>query len=111
MALRISYPLTQVAVIRMPERCDDDLVSAIEALLEGDMNHVILDYQDVHFSSSVEIAAVLVARSMLVEKGGRLQVVNLCGQMRSIFQVLKLDRLFELDRELSALLEEITHTP
>ncbi|TVR07604.1 MAG: anti-sigma factor antagonist [Planctomycetota bacterium] len=111
MVLRITYPLTQVAAVRMPERGSEDLVNAVEDMLKEDIQHIILDYQDVQFSSSVEIAEVLVARSMLVERGGRLDVVHLCAQMRSIFQVLKLDRLFDLDRDMQGLLEELSRTP
>jgi anti-anti-sigma factor len=68
---------------------------------------VVIDFTDVTYVDSVNIAALLSVRNQTEAMGRRFVVANLKPSIRAIFAVLKLDRMFALDYDLTRALEHV----
>lgn len=60
----------------------------------------VLDFQAVTFLNSVNIAAVIAARNKAVAGGSRIAVAEVRDNIKSVFRILKLERLFDLNLSL-----------
>ncbi len=58
---------------------------------------MVLDLAQVGFLNSVNIAAIIAVRNKVVGAGGRFAVANLPEQVKAVFRILRLERLFDLD--------------
>ena len=56
----------------------------------------VLDFGEVNYLNSMNIAAIISLRSKLESAGARLALANLSEHIASVFRILKLERLFEL---------------
>ncbi len=65
---------------------------------------VVLDFSGVQFINSVNIAAVIAVRNRAQTAGIAFHAAGLQERVRSIFRVLRLDRLFPLDLDLATAL-------
>ncbi|TVR42016.1 MAG: hypothetical protein EA402_12415 [Planctomycetota bacterium] len=104
--LRIHRPNAETAIIRMDEEYGQQVFELVEDLSLKGVRLVVLDYKDVNFCSSLDIAQVINSRHHLQRMNGRVELANLGTSVSSIYRILKLDRLFRLDWELDALLRE-----
>jgi anti-anti-sigma factor len=87
----------QVVVIKvMEDRCLG-LAKVLEPYADLGRKAFVLDLGQVGFLDSVNIAAIISARTMVQNHGGKLGVANLPEGLKSIFRVLKLERLFRLE--------------
>ncbi len=66
----------------------------------------MLDLSRVAFLNSVPIAAIIAARNRILAAGGKLVIANLGETVRSVFRVLKLERVFVLDLDLESALAD-----
>lgn len=73
---------------------------AIEPRVSAGEKLVVLDFAQVGFLNSVNIAAIISTRNKVAGAGGKLAVANLKDRIKSVFRVLKLERLFDLDQPL-----------
>ena len=62
----------------------------------------VLDLSRCEFLNSVNVAAILIARSKLAGVGATLTVVGLTPRMQAIFRALRLERIFELNLPVTA---------
>ncbi len=95
-----------VVVLVDGEQCQG-LWKAIEPHLTAGRRGCVLDLREVMFLNSVNIAAIISARNKAVAAGATLQLANVKDRVKSIFRVLKLDRLFSLDLDLPAAVQRI----
>ena len=62
----------------------------------------VLDFAEVEYLNSMNIAAIISLRTKLENKGARLALCGLRDQIASIFRILKLERLFNLGLDCDA---------
>jgi anti-sigma B factor antagonist len=74
------------------------------ALAAGGRTRVVLDFADVSFINSVNIAQVVALRQRLLPLGVELRVAGLRENIRAVFRILRLDKLFALDLDLGTAL-------
>ena len=89
-----------VLVVTVQEDQCGGLWKTIEPLLAGGTKPVVLDFTNVGFLNSVNIAAIISTRNKVVAAGGKLAVAEIKDRVKSVFRVLKLERLFNLDQSL-----------
>jgi len=104
----IPYMIVQevdgVVVISLVEDQASGLGKAIEPFLESGHRKFIVELSTVSFLNSVNIAAIIAARNKVVALDGKLQLADLNDRVKAIFKVLKLERLFDLNRTRSAVI-------
>ena len=82
-----------------PAQCAT-LAAALEPSLAAGARAIVLDLAGVDYLNSMNIAGLITLRNKLQQKGARLELANVKPQVASILRVLKLERLFALDRDL-----------
>ena len=77
-----------------------NLWKTLEPYVEAGRRGFVLDLSQVRYLNSTSIAAILTARNKAAAHGCRLVVANLTDSIRSVFRILKLERLFDLEMTL-----------
>jgi anti-anti-sigma factor len=86
-----------------PENCAA-LWKSVEPWLEKGKKRVILDFTSVSFINSVNIAQIIAVRHRAGPLGAEVRVANLRENIRAVFRILRLDKLFALDLTLDTAL-------
>jgi anti-sigma B factor antagonist len=73
-----------------------DLRPRFEALAADSPKKVVLDLSGLRLIDSSGVGAIVSLFKRVRAVGGKFEVVGLQGQPRSIFQVLRLDRVFDI---------------
>lgn len=74
----------------------NDLGNEIINLIQGDVTVVLLNFQDVTFINSSGIGALVAALKETKKLGGGLYICSPSFQVRDMFRITKLDKLFAL---------------
>ncbi len=74
-----------------------DLRPSFDALAEEAPGKVILDLGSLRLIDSSGVGAIVSLFKRVRSGGGQFEVCGVQGQPRSIFQVLRLDRVFKID--------------
>lgn len=69
--------------------------SVEEQVGAGSVN-VVLDFGEVSYLNSMNIAGIISLRNKVEGAGGKLLLANMKDQIVSIFRILKLERMFDL---------------
>ncbi len=96
------YGDTLVVVID-PQNCAA-LWKLLEPKISPAQRRIVLDFTQVSFINSVNIAQIIAARQRATAQGAEVRVAGLKENIRSVFRILRLDRLFSLDMGLEAAL-------
>ncbi len=91
-----------VVVVSVVEDQCSNLWKAMEPYLGMGKKHIVLDFSNVSFLNSVNIAAIISCRNKIVAGGGRIAVAEIKDRVKSVFRVLKLERLFDLNLDLGS---------
>ena len=90
---------------------DQEECSAIWAVIEEDVvaghNRVVLDFSDVTYLNSMNIAGIITLRNKIEQQGGCLILAELRDQIIAIFRILKLERIFDLNLDRSTAVERV----
>jgi len=73
-----------------------DLKGRLDAALDGDAQHLVVDLTDVTFIDSSGLSALLTASAEARRRGGRVALVLAQGEPPSIFRFRGVDRLHAL---------------
>ncbi|MBD2465441.1 STAS domain-containing protein [Oscillatoria sp. FACHB-1407] len=73
-----------------------DLLNWIRDCLEKNRNHLLINLKNVLFMDSIGLTALITARGMVLEAGGKLGVCGLTGQARMLFEMTNMERVFEI---------------
>ena len=87
----------QVVVVTFQAEQFSDLWRTVEPLLEKGKRSFVIDLTPVKFLNSLSIAAIITARNKVTAAGGKLALAGLADHVKSVFRILKLERLFQLD--------------
>lgn len=90
----------QVIVIAIVSDECGTLLRLVEPLLAKGRLRYVFDMAHVTFLNSVNIAALIATRNRIVATGGKVAVSNLADNIKAVFRILKLERLFDLDSNL-----------
>ena len=110
MELSISVSATKdsVTIISLSGKMNAITVSELKALLKKSIEEgsirMIVDLSAVDFMDSSGLSALISALKGCREKGGFLRLVNLQAQVRRVFELTLLDRVFEVYASVDAAL-------
>lgn len=90
----------QVVIITFQAEQYGDLWRTVEPLLEKGKRSFVVDLASVTFLNSLAIASIITTRNKVVMAGGKFALTGLVEHVKSVFRILKLERLFRLDLEL-----------
>ena len=79
----------------------------IEPRLERGRRDFVLEMSQTNFLNSLNIAAIIAARNKVHAAGGRMVLANLAENIKAVFRILKLERLFVLDNSLEAAIKQL----
>jgi anti-sigma B factor antagonist len=68
---------------------------------------MILDFSGVELVSSAMLGKLILLQRRVDAEGGRLRLCELSLGVRAVFKSTNLDRLFKIDRDLAAAMEEV----
>ena len=92
--LNLSGSLTALTAPLLREKLNE--------LLAENQTQIILDFTKVSFLDSSGLAVIVAGLKGAREQGGWLKLAGLSPQVRSIFEVTRLDRVFEIYQSLAA---------
>ena len=102
-----------VQVLRFDENWTADLeiiqetAEALYGLVNGDGQKFVLDFCDVQFLSSAALSVFVTFRKNLQARRGHLVVCGLNGELRKLFKITALEKLFTFADDDSAAIEEL----
>lgn len=97
----------QVTIITILNEECGSLLKTVEPLLEKGRLRYVFDMSQATFLNSVNIAAIIATRNRIVATGGKVTVANLADNIKSVFRILKLERLFDLNSDLDQALAAV----
>ncbi|MCK5056015.1 MAG: STAS domain-containing protein [Candidatus Aminicenantes bacterium] len=65
-------------------------------IYENDKKKIVLDFKEVHSIGSSGIGALIFFHKRFLELEGKIQIINVNREIRSLFGIIKLDDLFEI---------------
>jgi len=74
----------------------DEFVRKMDALLEDDSRHLVLDLSRLTYASSLGLAALVQVHHHFAGRGGRIAFANLHSAVATVLHAVRLDRLFDL---------------
>lgn len=102
-----AYERDQAVVIPVANDQCATLWKQMEPFIANGKKKFILDFQAVTFLNSVNIAAVIAARNKAVAGGNKIAIAELRDNIKSVFRILKLERLFDLNLTLDQALTAV----
>lgn len=92
--------IQDVFIVRLQGSLDVSVQTALKDKLqdfaENNDNDVVLDFTSVHFIDSSCLGALVALMKKIREHKGDIKIAHLSDDVRSIFQITRLDRVFEL---------------
>lgn len=94
-------PDTSPAVVRVPGprfrmEEDDAIRQELLELVAGDQHRIVLDFEEVEFVDSSFLGLLIIVLKRVTASGGDLRICCLREQLRGIFNLMRLDRLFDI---------------
>jgi len=80
-----------------PQLSDD--ITLLEDRMENDPRHTVLNFSEVGFINSSNIARMLKLRKMMISQNKRLLISDVNSQVWSVFLVTGLDKIFEFTKD------------
>ena len=80
---------------------------ALEKVRKAGGVHIILDLHKVSFIDSTGLGAFISLMRKLSEEGGRLRLTGLQDEVRSIFEITRLFRVFDISKDVEQALIDI----
>jgi anti-sigma B factor antagonist len=75
------------------------LKEAVLAALEGGATSLAIDLSEVQFLDSTGLQVLMSAKKRTAERGGDVYLLGVAGQIRRVFTLLSLERIFKISRE------------
>ena len=76
-----------------------DLRRDISQLVQAGRRHILLNFENVEFVSSVMLGQLISLKNEIWEQGGELILSNLCPQVREVFAITKLEGVFAICKD------------
>jgi anti-sigma B factor antagonist len=75
------------------------LKEAVLTALEGGAESLAIDLSEVEFLDSTGLQVLMSAKKRTAERGGDVYLLGVGGQIRRVFTLLSLDRIFKISRD------------
>ncbi|MFW5845337.1 MAG: STAS domain-containing protein [Planctomycetota bacterium] len=86
-----------VLLVKVQDEDCGRLWEVLKPRIRGGVKAVVLDFSDVGYLNSTNIARVITLRNKLMDNDVGLLLGNVRDNIRSVFRILKLERLFNLE--------------
>ncbi len=86
------------------EQLGSELLDAVEG---DEKDRVVINFENVEFFSSAAVGKLLVAEKRIRAQGGKLRLSNLTPAVRDVFNITKLDSVFDIDEEQDTAIESL----
>ncbi len=90
----------EVTVIEIVNEECQSLMRMVEPMLANGKRAFVFNMAQSNFLNSVNIAAIIATRNKIAAERGKVAVCNLTPNIKAVFRILKLERLFNLDLDL-----------
>lgn len=97
-------------IVMVDQNGCNEIWSTIESQVGDGRNAVVLDFSEVDYLNSINIAAIITLRNKVMQNGGRMALTGLKDQIASIFRVLKLERMFDLTQTRDEAIADVTES-
>lgn len=92
-----------VTIVSVQEEACADIWAALQAHTgETAIQACILDFSAVSYLNSMSIASIISLRNKILTAGGKLALADLQDNIKSVFRILKLEKLFDLELDRAA---------
>ncbi len=98
MDLKVTREGAKVVVLlsgRVDVPGSENLRKALFQIAEADSKEVVLDFQQVPSIGSSGIGALILFHEKFTASGGKIKIINVSDEIRSLFDIIKLDTLFD----------------
>ena len=82
--------------------------SQMRALLDEQVSHLVVDLGGIDYISSAGLRGLLITAKLIKGHGRDLRVVNVVGNVLSVFQISGFHTMFKIDDSLEAALASLT---
>ncbi|RMH59178.1 MAG: anti-sigma factor antagonist [Zetaproteobacteria bacterium] len=87
----------RVLIVRLKGRLDANAVEEIRDQLKAiDVPQVVMNFSEVSFIDSSGLGLVVLTFRRIREKGGNMTLCGLCPKVRTIFELTRLHRVFDI---------------
>jgi anti-sigma B factor antagonist len=93
---------------RIDAHNSSELKTTLLHLIEQGESHIIVQLEDVRFIDSSGLGALLSGHKNALSKSGRLVLVNVQKQVLSMFELTRLNRVFEIYTDIDEVLKNNT---
>jgi anti-anti-sigma factor len=97
----------QVTIVTVILEDCSGMLKAIEPMIARDKLRFVFDMTQANYLNSVNIAAIIATRNRIVAAGGKVAISNLSENVRAIFRILKLERMFDLTLDLEQAINRV----
>jgi anti-sigma B factor antagonist len=105
------FNIQGVSIIKLGGRLDVDghkaLKDRAKALIEGGAKKILIDFEKVDFIDSDGLGTLISIARWVLKSGGALRFFSLQENVRDIFRLSRLDKIFEIHSDQSAALGSI----
>jgi anti-anti-sigma factor len=86
-----------VVLVELPQQLSDheELQLVIDTVLDRGLYDVIVDFSNTDIAGSLTLSRLMELRKLLTESGRRLVLCGVSPEVRGVFAVAQLERLFE----------------
>jgi anti-sigma B factor antagonist len=74
----------------------DQFRQEINNILDAEINHILVDFQDVTFMDSSGLGALVTALKRVKAKGGRFSLCSVCREVRMLLEIADVEHFFEI---------------
>jgi anti-anti-sigma factor len=99
------HDVNEVTVIDILNDECQSLLRTVDPILAGGRRAFVINMAQATFLNSVNIAAIIATRNKIAASNGKVAVCNLNHNIKAVFRILKLERLFNLDLDLDGALK------
>lgn len=89
----------------------EELEAEIALLLANNKKRIAMDLSGLHFTESTDLAILMVAYKLCLERGGELVVYGLQAYAQRLMQITKLDKVLKIFKSEEEATEFLNRTP
>lgn len=101
------HEMNEVTIITVLNEECGTLLKTVDPMIEKGRLRYVFDMSQATFLNSVNIATIIATRNRIVAAGGKVAVSNLADNIRDVFRILRLERLFDLTLDLERALVQV----
>jgi anti-sigma B factor antagonist len=81
---------------RLDASCSNDLKEIVQGMIEGNQIKLLINLGKVSFIDSSGLGTLITCLKNISKAGGQLKITELCANVKSVFDMTRMDRVFEI---------------